>query len=88
MANFASSKKRVRQIKRRSAVNRARLTRVRTLLRRAEDAITSGDQVQAEAAFRAAEPELRRGVGKGVVRANAASRKISRLNARLKSLRG
>ena len=86
MANTAQSKKRARQNEKRFAVNKARRSRIRTQLRKVEEAIASGDKDAATAALRAAQPELMRGVTKGVYHKNTASRKISRLAARVKSL--
>lgn len=86
MAHHASAKKRIRQTERRTAVNRARNSRIRTFVRQVEDAITSGEYDAAKTAFLAAEPEIARGASKGVLHANTASRKISRLNARVKAL--
>ena len=86
MANTPQSKKRARQIERRTAVNTARRSRIRTFLRKVEEAITSGDAQAARLALQTAQPELMRGVTKGVVHKNTASRKISRLAARVKAL--
>jgi small subunit ribosomal protein S20 len=86
MAHHKSAKKRARQAVRRTAINRARLGRVRTFLRRVEAAIAGGDKNAAMSALRAAEPELARGVAHGMVDRNAAARKLSRLNARIKAL--
>ena len=86
MANTPQSKKRARQNERRYAVNKARRSRIRTYLRKVEEAIASGDKDAASAALRAAQPELMRGVTKGVYHQNTASRKMSRLSARVKSL--
>ncbi|WP_184010086.1 30S ribosomal protein S20 [Rubricella aquisinus] len=86
MANSPSAKKRVRQTERRTAVNTARRSRIRTFLRKVEDAITSGDQAAAAAALKAAQPELMRGVTKGVLHKNTASRKMSRLAHRVKAM--
>ena len=86
MANTPQSKKRARQIERRTDVNKARRSRIRTFLRKVEEAIASGDATAAKAALQAAEPELMRGVTKGVIHKNTASRKISRLSARVKAL--
>ena len=86
MANTAQSKKRARQNERRYDVNKARRSRIRTFLRKVEEAIASGDAQVAAEALRAAQPELMRGVTKGVVHKNTASRKISRLAARVKAL--
>jgi small subunit ribosomal protein S20 len=88
MANTPQSKKRARQNERRYAVNKARRSRIRTFLRKVEEAIASGDAEAARAALRAAQPELMRGVTKGVVHKNTAARKMSRLSLRVKSLGG
>ncbi|MEK6217213.1 MAG: 30S ribosomal protein S20 [Boseongicola sp.] len=86
MANSPQAKKRARQNDRRTAVNKARRSRIRTHLRLVEEAIASGDKDVAAAALRQAQPELMRGVTKGVFHKNTASRKMSRLNARVKAL--
>jgi len=86
MANHASAKKRIRQTERRTHVNGERRTRIRTFIRKVEEAIAGGDKAVADAAFRAAQPELMRGVAKGIFHKNMASRKLSRLSARIKSL--
>ncbi|GGF49814.1 30S ribosomal protein S20 [Azorhizobium oxalatiphilum] len=86
MANTPSAKKAARKIERRTEVNRSRRSRVRTYLRKLEDALTAGDKDQAEAAFKAAAPELMRAVTKGVLHKNTASRKVSRLAARVRKL--
>lgn len=86
MANTPSSKKRVRQIARRTKVNQTRRSRIRTFVRKVEEAIAAGDKEAAEAALRAAQPEIMRGAGKGVLHRNTASRKISRLSQRINSL--
>jgi len=86
MANHASAKKRIRQTKRRTEVNRRRLTNVRGHLRRVEEAITGGDKAAAETAFREVEPKLARSAQKGVIERNTAQRKLSRLSARIKAL--
>ncbi|MAY32044.1 MAG: 30S ribosomal protein S20 [Rhodovulum sp.] len=86
MANSPQAKKRARQNERRYAVNKARRSRIRTYLRKVEEAIASGDQAAAQAALRAAQPEIMRGVTKGILHKNTASRKVSRLSARVKSL--
>ena len=86
MANTPQSKKRARQNERRLAVNKARRSRIRTHLRKVEEAIASGDKDVAMAALRAAQPELMRGVSKGVFHKNTAARKMSRLSARVKSI--
>ncbi|MEO1015160.1 MAG: 30S ribosomal protein S20 [Pseudomonadota bacterium] len=86
MANTTSAKKMVRKIAKRTEVNKARRSRVRTYLRRLEDAINAGDKAAADAAFRAAQPELHRAVTKGVVHKRTAARKLSRLSARVKAI--
>lgn len=86
MANTPQSKKRARQNERRFAVNKARRSRIRTFLRKVEEALAAGDKEAAASALKAAQPELMRGVTKGVVHKNTAARKMSRLAARVKSL--
>ncbi len=86
MANTSSAKRAVRQIARRTAVNTARRSRVRTFLRIVEEAVQSGNSDAAQAAFKVAEPELMRAVGKGVYHKNTAARTISRLSKRVKAL--
>ena len=86
MANTPQSKKRARQIERRTDVNKARRSRIRTFLRKVEEAIASGNATAAADALRAAQPELMRGVTKGVVHKNTASRKVSRLASRVKAV--
>ncbi|PRY91528.1 30S ribosomal protein S20 [Donghicola tyrosinivorans] len=86
MANTPQSKKRARQNERRFAVNKARRSRIRTFLRKVEEAIASGDQDAAVNALRAAQPELMRGVSKGLVHKNTAARKMSRLSSRVKAI--
>ncbi len=86
MANTAQSKKRARQSETRFAINKARRSRIRTFVRKVEEAIASGNPEAAVAALRAAQPELDRGVTKGILHANTVSRKISRLSARVKAL--
>ncbi|MDA9207946.1 30S ribosomal protein S20 [Octadecabacter sp.] len=86
MANTAQAKKRARQNEARFQVNKARRSRIRTFLRKAEEAIESGDKEAATAAVRALQPELMRGVTKGVFHKNTAARKMSRLSARVKAI--
>ena len=86
MANTPSAKKAARKIARQTATNKARRSRVRTFLRKVEEAIASGDQAAASDALKAAQPEIMRAASKGVLHANTASRKVSRLNARVKAL--
>ncbi|MBF9051005.1 30S ribosomal protein S20 [Roseobacter sp. HKCCD9010] len=86
MANSPQAKKRARQNERRFAINKARRSRIRTYLRKVEEAIASGDQAAAQSALREAQPELMRGVTKGVLHKNTVARKMSRLSARVKAL--
>lgn len=86
MAHHASAKKRIRQTERRTEVNRSRVSRIRTFVKKVELAITGGDKAAATEAMKAAEPELMKGVQAGVLHKNTASRKVSRLVARIKSL--
>jgi small subunit ribosomal protein S20 len=86
MANTPGAKKAVRKIARRTEVNKARRSRVRTFLRRFEEAVTQGDVAAAKSAFVEAQSELMRAVSKGVVHKNTGSRKVSRLAAQLKKL--
>ena len=86
MANNASAKKRIRQTLRRTQVNRSRLSSIRTHLRHVEEAIASGDQAAADAAFTEVQPHLMRGAQKGILQRNMAQRKLSRLSARIKSM--
>jgi small subunit ribosomal protein S20 len=84
MANTASAEKRVRQTERRTAVNRSRVSRIRTFVKKVELALAAGNAEEAKAAFEAAQPEIMRGVTKGVMHRNTASRKVSRLAHRVK----
>ena len=86
MANTSSAKKATRKIARRAAVNKNRRSRVRSFVRKVEEALVSGDKAAAEAAFLAAQPELMRAAGKGVLHKNTASRKVSRLAKRVKAI--
>ncbi len=86
MANSPQSAKRARQNEARFTVNKQRRSRIRTFLRKVEEALASGDKDAAITALRAAQPELMRGVTKGVVHKNTAARKMSRLASRVKSL--
>ncbi|MCV9962309.1 30S ribosomal protein S20 [Pararhizobium sp. BT-229] len=86
MANTTSAKKATRKIARRTEVNKSRRSRVRGFIRKVEEAIASGDQALAQAALKAAQPELMRAATKGVLHANTASRKVSRLANRVKTL--
>ena len=86
MANTPQAKKRIRRNARRAEINGARVSRIRTFVKQAEAAIASGDKEQAMAAIRRVQPELARGVSKGVVHKNTAARKISRLSRRVAAL--
>jgi small subunit ribosomal protein S20 len=88
MANTASARKRIRQTIVRTARNSARKSRMRTFVKKVEVAIASGDKSVAAAALRAAQPEMQRASGKGVIHANTVARKLSRLSARIKALAG
>jgi small subunit ribosomal protein S20 len=86
MANTSSAKKATRKIAARTAVNKNRRSRVRSYVRKVEEALASGDKGAAEAALKAAQPELMRAATKGVLHRNTASRKVSRLAQRVKTL--
>ncbi len=86
MANAPSAKKRARQADRRTVGNKARRSRLRTFIRKVEEAIVSGDQSAALEALRAAQPEIVRGANKGVLHRNTASRKVSRLHHRINAM--
>lgn len=86
MANTASAKKAIRVIEARTAVNKARRSRVRGFIRKVEEAIASGNQQAAQDALRAAQPEIMRAAQKGVIHKNTASRKVSRFANRVKAL--
>lgn len=87
MANHLSAKTRIRRNARRAAINGARRSRIRTIVKKVELAIASGDAQQAEAAFTTARPEMQRGASKGLYHDRTMSRKISRLSARIKALK-
>lgn len=86
MANTASAKKRIRQTVRATARNRARRARMRTFVKKVEDAIAGRDRTAAQQALQEAQPEMQRAAGKGVVHANHVARKLSRLSARVRAL--
>jgi len=86
MANTPSAKKAARKIQRRTDVNKARRSRVRTYIRKVEEAVASGNHDAAMEAFKAAQPEIMRAVTKGVMHKNTASRKVSRLAASVKRI--
>jgi small subunit ribosomal protein S20 len=86
MANTKSAKKAARVTERRTAINKARRSRMRTYVRKVEEAIASGDQSAAQEALKNAQPELMRSAQKGILHKNTASRKVSRLSARIRAL--
>lgn len=86
MPNIASAKKRVRRTEKRTAVNHARKSRIRSITRKVEEALQAGDKAAAQAALKAAEPEIMRGVSKGVIHKNTGARKVSRLTKRVTQL--
>ncbi len=86
MANSPQAKKRIRRNERRAEINKNRLSRLRTFIRKVESAITSGDKEAANTALKMAQPEIMRGTTKGILHKRTASRKVSRLNAAIKAL--
>ena len=86
MANTSSAKKATRKIAARTEVNKARRSRMRSFVRKFEEAAAAGDKAAATEAFKAVEPEIMRAATKGIVHKNTASRKVSRLAARLKAI--
>ena len=86
MANTSSAKKAVRKIAARTEVNKSRRSRMRTYLRKVEEAIVSGNQEDAAAALRVAQPEIQRAATRGILHRNTASRKVSRLSRRVKAM--
>ena len=88
MANTASARKRIRQTARRTERNKARMSRMKTFVKKVEAAIAGGDKAVAADAFRIAQPEMQRASIKGVVPRNTVSRRLSRLSARIKSMHG
>jgi small subunit ribosomal protein S20 len=86
MANHKSAEKRARQTERRTTVNSSRRSRVRGSIKKVEEAIKSGDKKAATEALKAAQPEIQRGAVARVIAKNAAARRVSRLNARIKSM--
>lgn len=86
MANTKSAKKAIRVSEKRTEINKSRRSRVRTFVRKVEEAIATGEKTTAEAALKAAQPELMRSAQKGIFHKNTASRKISRLAARIRAL--
>ena len=86
MANSPQAKKRIRRNDRRAAINKSRVSRIRTFIRKVEEAIASGDKATAADALKSAQPEIMRGVTKGVMHRKTASRKVSRLAKRVKAI--
>jgi small subunit ribosomal protein S20 len=86
MATHVSAEKRIRQTATRTAVNRARVSRIRTYVKKVETAIAAGDKEAARTALKEAQPEMQRGAQKGVMHKNTVARKLSRLSARIKAL--
>ncbi len=86
MAQHASAKKRIRRNARRAAINRSRISRLRTYMKNVEIAIASGDKEAARTAFKDAQPELHRGARVGVMHRNTVARKLSRLSSRIKTM--
>ena len=86
MAHHKSAEKRLRQSEKRTAVNRSRMSRVRTFVKKVETAIQTGDKAAAQSAFQLAQPELHRATTKGVMHRNTVARKLSRLSARINAL--
>lgn len=85
MANHASAEKRIRRNAKRATINGARRSRIRTFIKKVEAALASGDATQAQEALKAAQPEMDRGVAKGIFHKNTMARKLSRLTARVKA---
>jgi small subunit ribosomal protein S20 len=86
MPHHKSAEKRLRQTEKRTAINRSRMSRVRTFVKRVETAIATGDKAEAETAFKLAQPELHRATTKGVMHKNTVARKLSRLATRINAL--
>lgn len=86
MANTPQARKRIRRNDRRAAINKARVSRIRTFVKKVELAIAAGRKDEAEQALKAAQPEMQRGVSKGVLHKNTVARRISRLTSRVRAL--
>ncbi|MGH7031355.1 MAG: 30S ribosomal protein S20 [Stellaceae bacterium] len=86
MATHKSAEKRIRQTAKRTAINRSRISRVRTFVKKVETAIATGDRAEAQSALQVAQPELHRAITKGVLHKNTVARKLSRLAARVNAL--
>ena len=87
MANHASAKKRVRRNERRTLINKSRVSRIRTFIKKVEEAITAGDAAAAQTALQNVQPELYRGVAKGVMHKNTVARKMSQLAQKVKAIK-
>ena len=87
MANHKSAKKRIRRNNKRAGINKSRMSRIRTFIKKVETAIQSGDANEAQNALKLAQPEIYRGISKGLYKKNTAARKMSRLSARIKALK-
>ncbi|HWD60210.1 MAG TPA: 30S ribosomal protein S20 [Stellaceae bacterium] len=88
MPHHKSAEKRLRQTEKRTIVNRSRMSRVRTFVKKVETAIESGDKAAAQSALQGAQPELHRAISKGAMHRNTVARKLSRLAARISALQG
>ena len=86
MPNIESAKKRMRQTARKTEVNRARRSRIRTFIKKIDIAVQSGDKARAQLALKLAQPEIMRGVSRGIMHRNTAARKIARMSARIRAL--
>ena len=86
MATHKSAEKRIRQTEKRTAINRSRMSRVRTFVKKVETAIATGDRQEAQSAFQVTQPELHRAITKGVLHKNTVARKLSRLATRINAL--
>ena len=86
MANTPQAEKRIRRNDRRAAINKARVSRIRTFVKKVESSLAAGDAAAAAEALKAAQPEIMRSVTKGITHKNTASRKVSRLSARVKAM--
>ena len=87
MANHKSAKKRIRRNNKRAGINKSRMSRIRTFIKKVETAIQSGDANEAQNALKLAQPEIYRGISKGLYKKNTAARKMSRLSSRIKALK-
>lgn len=87
MANSASAKKRVRRNNKRAEINKSRVSRMRTFIKKVELALAAGDVKQAEESYKKVQPEIARGVSKGILHKNTAARKLSRMSANIKALK-